>query len=102
MTAQLVGFHNDIAAKDSGFPIQFILVNHDDTEEAMHNYARGSGIGFPMINFESRDDEQVQAFAGAPDQALLPGVRLLQPDGTLVSADIEEVLEKVGQAVAGE
>lgn len=100
MTAQLVGFQNDIAGLESPFPIQLIMVNDDDSEEAMHTYARGSGIGFPMIRYDSRDLEEIQAFIGAPDQTPLPGVRLVRPDGSLVTADIEEAVEQVGQALA--
>lgn len=88
MTAQLVQLYNRAGA-DRQFEI--VLFGYDRDQKSMEDYLKKSGMEFPAVN--KADMDAVKELARTGDTGFIPNVVLVKPDGTLVSNDLDKVLQ---------
>lgn len=87
MTAQLVQLY-DQAGPDRKFEV--VLIGYDSDQKSMEAYMKKSHMAFPAVLRKELGSAAPLAKTGST--GFIPNAVLLKPDGTLVTNDLDQLL----------
>lgn len=76
-----------------------MLIGYDRNEDANAAYVVDSGMSWPAVKIGERGS--IKSLASKGETGFIPNIVMLKPDGTMVSNDRAEVLEKLESLANG-
>ena len=72
---------------------QLVLVDYDRTPEGLVKYLKSSKINWPAIKLDQK--KNLKKLVSLGETGFIPNIVLIKPDGSMVSNDRAEVLNKL-------